>query len=271
MECYFKRVARVSETQSQRLPVSADSNSCCSLSDFQSACSESPAQSATSTQSSEEVGLASVSSDPLTFPGKPHQPRLTSFPVVAFGSGSKRRSFQANWFDKWPWLHWNDSLESIFCHVCIQASRAGLIRTKISDQAFISRGFKNWNDATRIFRTHELSLCHKETLERVVTLPSTTNHVRELLSSTLGEDRKRNRSMLLHVLGAVRYLGRQGLAFRGSNLSNEVNSNFSQLLHLLSQSDEQLSSWLKKKTNKYTSTAPDIQNEIIKTMSLIIL
>ena len=140
MECYFKLrvVARVSETQSQRLPVSADFNSGCSLSDFQSACSESPAQSATSTQSPEEGGRASVSSDPLTFPDKPHQPRLTSFPVVAFGSGSKRRSFQANWFDMWPWLHWNDSLESVFCHVCIQVSRAGLMCTKTSDQAFIS-------------------------------------------------------------------------------------------------------------------------------------
>ena len=91
----------------------------------------------------------------------------------------------------------------------------------------------------------------------------------ELLSSTLAEDRKTNRLMLLHVLGAVRYLGRQVLALPGSNLCNEVDNNFSQLLHLLPQSDEQLFSWLKKKTNKFT--APDIQNEIIKTMSLIIL
>ena len=83
MEHYFKRVGRVSETQSQRLPVSADSNSGCSLSDFQSACSESPAQLATST---EEFGLASVSSDPLTFPDKPHQPRLTSFPALRLHS-----------------------------------------------------------------------------------------------------------------------------------------------------------------------------------------
>ena len=90
-------------------------------------------------------------------------------------------------------------------------------------------------------------MCHKEALERVVTLPSTTKHVGELLGSTFTEDRKRNRSMLLLVLGAVTYLGRQGLALRASNLSNEVDSNFSQLLHLLSQSDEQSSSWLKKK------------------------
>ena len=52
------------------------------------------------------------------------------------------------------------------------------MRTKTSDQAFFSRGSKNWNDVTCIFRIHELSLCHKEALERVVTLPSTTKHVR---------------------------------------------------------------------------------------------
>ena len=35
----------------------------------------------------------------------------------------------------------------------------------------------------------------------VVTLPATTKHVGELLSSTLAEDRKKNRLMLLHILG----------------------------------------------------------------------
>ena len=35
----------------------------------------------------------------------------------------------------------------------------------------------------------------------VVTLPATTKHVGELLSSTLAEDRKKNRLMLLRILG----------------------------------------------------------------------
>ena len=43
--------------------------------------------------------------------------------------------------------------------------------------------FKNWNDATRVFCCHELSSCHKEAIEVVVTLQATTKHVGELLSS----------------------------------------------------------------------------------------
>ena len=77
----------------------------------------------------------------------------------------------------------------------------------------------------------------------VITLPATTKHVGELLSSTLAEDWKNNRLILLHILGVVRFLGRQGLALCGSALSG----NFSQLLHLFSEYDEQLAGWLKKK------------------------
>ena len=102
----------------------------------------------------------------------------------------------------------------------------------------------------------------------VVTLPATAKHVGELLSSTLAKDRKNNRLMLLHILG-VRFLGQQGLALRGSALFSEVDGNFSQLLHLFSEYDEQLACWLKRKTNKYT--APDMQNEMLKVMSLRIL
>ena len=103
----------------------------------------------------------------------------------------------------------------------------------------------------------------------VITLPATTKHVGELLSSTLAEDRKNNCLMLLHILGVVRFLGRQGLAHHGSAISSEVDGNFSQLLHLFSQYDEELACWFKKNNKKYT--APDMQNEMLKVMSLRIL
>ena len=38
--------------------------------------------------------------------------------------------------------------------------------------------------------------CHKKAIEMVVTLPATTKHVGELLSSTLAEDWKKNCLML---------------------------------------------------------------------------
>lgn len=103
------------------------------------------------------------------------------------------------------------------------------------------------------------------------TLPATTRHVGELLSTQVVEDRKRNRASLLHILRALRFLARQGLPLRGSALTKEFDSNLSQLLRLFCEfnSSTDLSNWLQKKTNKYTSA--DIQNELLKVMSLRIL
>ena len=201
-------------------------------------------------------------------PDKPNQPRLATFPKVSFGKGLKKRSFQSSWFDKWPWLLWNESHESVLFHVCIQAVKAGNLRAKTCDQFFISRGFKIGMMLPVYFAAMS---CHPaiRIIEIVVTLLATTKHIGELLSSTLAEDWKKNRLMLLQILGVVRFLGRQGLALRGSALSSEVDGNFSQLLHLFSENDEQLACWLKRKTNKYTS--PGMQNDMLKVMSLRIL
>ena len=255
MEHYFRPITR---SGSQPPPSGGESSECSSSQVTQITVSTSTNDASTSQQSSATI----VSSVGITchlelIPDKPNQPRLASFPQVSFGKGSKKQSFQFSWFDKWPWLQWSESHGSVLCHVCIQAVKAGTLRAKTCDQAFISRGFKNWNDATRVFRCHELSSCHKEAIEMVVTLPATTKHVRELLSSTLAEDRKMNHLMLLHILG-VRFLGQQGLTLHGSALFSEVDGNFSQLLHLFSEYDKQLACWLKRKTNKYT--APDMQN-----------
>ena len=100
----------------------------------------------------------------------------------------------------------------------------------------------------------------------VVTLQATTKHVGELLSSTLVEDRKKNHFMLLHILGVVRFLGRQGLALRGSALSSEVDGNFSQLLHL---TNSVLVGFRENPTNILLLIY--MQNEMLKVMSLRIL
>ena len=103
----------------------------------------------------------------------------------------------------------------------------------------------------------------------MLTLPVTSRHVGELLSTQVVEDRKRNRASLLHILSALRFLARQGLSLRGTALTKEVDSNLSQQLRLFCEFSTDLSDWLQKKTNKYTSA--DMQNELLKVMSLRIL
>ncbi|KAH3793531.1 hypothetical protein DPMN_147045 [Dreissena polymorpha] len=58
-----------------------------------------------------------------------------------------------------------------------------------------------------IFRKHDGSECHKEAVERLVTLPATTRD---------GHAKKKaaNRTQLLKILRSIRFLARQGIALR---------------------------------------------------------
>ena len=53
---------------------------------------------------------------------EPSQPRRYNFPKQSFGKKSVvYRSFQAAWFDRWRWLHYDCSRDLAFCFTCIKA------------------------------------------------------------------------------------------------------------------------------------------------------
>ena len=82
------------------------------------------------------------------------------------------------------------------------------------------------------------------------------------------ERKVERRQCFLKVLSNVKFLARQGLPLRGHG-DHESDSNFLQLMKLRGEDDSRIVDWLKKKTDKYT--APDMQNEILKTMALQVL
>jgi len=45
------------------------------------------------------------------------------FPKISFGKKAVRRSFQASWLDRWPWLHYVESNEVALCFNCTQAKQ----------------------------------------------------------------------------------------------------------------------------------------------------
>ena len=100
----------------------------------------------------------------------------------------------------------------------------------------------------------------------MVTLPATKNDVSELLSTQLADERLERRKCFLKVLSNVRFLARQGLAFRGD--ADESDSNFMRLIRLRSEDNSKLAEWIQQKTDKYTSG--EMQNEMIKVMALCI-
>lgn len=101
----------------------------------------------------------------------------------------------------------------------------------------LSKGFCNWKDATISFRQHEKSLCHKEAVEKLLTLPATTTDIGEMFSSTLAQEKAENRHCLLKVLETLRFLARQGCGIRGHD---ESDGNFYQLLNFFCKDDSKV-------------------------------
>ena len=147
---------------------------------------------------------------------KASQPLQFDFPKREFGKTKiVRRAFQAQWFGKWRWLHYDCSRDLAFCHTCISAFRTGKLKLSsgnVKDSTFLFAGFSNWKDETVAFVTHEKSATHKRAVKSVITIPQTTSDVGELLSSAHAAEKRINRQCLVTIAENVCFLARQGFA-----------------------------------------------------------
>ena len=97
------------------------------------------------------IGSTGCSTSNRTVTGdQPNQPLLPSFPKQSFRLKSPVfRSFQSSWYKRWPWIHYDQNNDKVFCFTCLKASRLGKLKACASkgDDAFLSRGYTNWKDA----------------------------------------------------------------------------------------------------------------------------
>ena len=119
-----------------------------------------------------------------TIGDKAYQPSHLCFPRHEFGKTSVvKRSFQPQWFGRWPWLHYDEDRDLAFCLVCVVAYNSHLHSIPCLEQTFISTGFSNWKDVIAKFTKHESSQCHKESVLKTVTLPAT--YIKKILLNIL--------------------------------------------------------------------------------------
>jgi len=183
--------------------------------------------------SSSEISSEVTSSSNVTIShDSPNQPRNVEF--TKSGKIGHERSFQANWFDLYPWLHYDEELQAAFCFTCVKAAETNSLSTQTLSQgdAFLRKGYQNWKHAlekARGFQKHEMSQAHKEATIRYVKSSSNQPDVVDMVSSEAEKQRFKNRQMLLKILTNIRFLARQGLPLRGSwnkEYNIEVDSNF---------------------------------------------
>ena len=95
------------------------------------------------------------------------------------------------------------------------------------------------------FKNHELSIFHKEAVMVMVTLPSTTPDIGELLSKQHAAEKLNSQHCSFQIMLCVRFMGRQGLAFRGDD--DEIDSNVKQIVNMKAEDDPALKKWLQNK------------------------
>lgn len=191
---------------------------------------------------------------------KPHQPKMFKFPKRKFGT--QNRLFQSTWFDKFPWLHYDEQSDSVICFTCAkQYAKGNLKTTAKKDLSFLTDGFSNWKKAAEKFTDHQTSYCHKASLDIEANLTQNRNII-EIMSAEATKTMQSSRLCLMKVIESLQYICRQGLAIQGSTDSS---SNLFQLLKLRGKDVPSLSTWIDKNSDKYISH--ESQNEIISIMA----
>lgn len=208
-------------------------------------------------------GLSMSSAAKPSWPDVPHQPHnITCIPPQELGSKVLR--FQKHWFQEFPWLHFDASVNGVLCFICGSASRQGLATlAKCKKDSFTNTGFRNWKNAREKFGKHQNTTAHHLAVNDLQAQKQST--VTAQISSKARGDQLLAQNALLCIISSVRYLAQQGLALRGKEGDD---GNLIQLLELRASDNGDIQQWLKKKT---TFTNPQLQNEMLEIFSHAIL
>ena len=90
-------------------------------------------------------------------------------PNVVYPRDERNEKFHYEWFQRWPWLDWNDGIQRVLCHPCSMTNALHIrLLSKAVQPVFTTTGFSNWHDATQRFNKHEESDSHAESLNQFV-------------------------------------------------------------------------------------------------------
>ncbi|XP_029148316.1 uncharacterized protein [Arachis hypogaea] len=163
----------------------------------------------------------------------PCQPRNHDFPQTACGSSFRR--FNPNWFDDYGnWLEYSISKDAVFCLCCYLMKP----ETEGGD-AFVTNGFSNWKKRERL-QTHVgiHDSAHNQAWRKCEALMKPKQHISVAIEKQSEQAKKNYQIHLTATIDCIRFLLRQGLAFRGNDETDDsVNQgNFLELLNFLALS-----------------------------------
>ncbi|KAK9697958.1 hypothetical protein RND81_08G072800 [Saponaria officinalis] len=200
---------------------------------------------------------------------RPYQPHKHSYPPTNFRAESKacNRQFKETWYDNYIWLEYSIEKDAAFCFVCY------LFKDKTSNRSdrFVGEGFRGWNRAYERFVKHigqTVQSVHRQTQEKYdfFFFVNPRSSIVENFNKTSMKCSALYKARLTHSLGCLKFLLRQGLAFRGHDES-EISSNkdnFREVFQWLADKDENVNKFvLKNAPGNSQMTFAEIQHDLI--------
>ncbi|CAF1107795.1 unnamed protein product [Brachionus calyciflorus] len=204
-------------------------------------------------QPNKDYELEKICNDSLLIP---NQPKL-DFPI-----DKDKRKFLPIWYKNHPWLEYDAKNDKAFCFACKN------FPSSKSSKAFTSEGYSKWKNAVSNFITHQNSAEHMIAMERWESRKLNKPKCIDLINSQYSKNIAENRQNLTKIIEIVKYLAKQGLAFRGHDECENSNNmgNFKELIDWYSSRDRSFKSFIEnsKKANYCSKTT---QNELIGILS----
>ncbi|KAK8925828.1 hypothetical protein KSP39_PZI018041 [Platanthera zijinensis] len=194
----------------------------------------------------------------------PCQPRDHAFPQKIFGN--KLRRFNKDWFGLYSsWLEYSISKDSAYCLCCY------LFKPDIGDQAggdsFVGEGFSNWKKNDRL-QSHVggSNSAHNQAVAKCQDLLKQKQHIQTVFEKQAKQDEDDYLIRLNTAIDCIRFLLRQGIAFRGHDESENSSNrgNYLELLKFLADhNDEVKAVAFGNAPQNVKLTSPDVQQDIV--------
>ncbi|CAI9278088.1 unnamed protein product [Lactuca saligna] len=196
----------------------------------------------------------------------PFQPQNYKFPQSAFGG--KQRRFNISWFDDNKyWLEYSIKENAAFCLCCY------LFKSDIPNQGgsdhFVKCGFKAWNRKSGL-DDHRAGNPHIIAVQKCQNLMNQRQSITTAFEKQTTLQEKEYCIRLNASIDCVRFLLRQGLAFRGHDETDDSDNkgNFLELLQWLADRCDVVDRVVLKNAPKNTQLkCSDIQKDIVHACS----
>jgi hypothetical protein len=169
----------------------------------------------------------------------PCQPKMKKEDFPQHECGGMCR-FLPSWFQEFKWIEYSVDKDAAFCFVCYLFKDS--CRYAGGD-AFVDGGFRNWNIKSRIRRhVGAIDSAHNEAEEKYNMFIRPKASIRESVASNTTQYKADYLARLTWSLKCIRFLLRQGLAFRGHDETWDSNNagNFRELLSWLAGNFEEV-------------------------------